>query len=335
MTGKGKGGKGRKQTNDDKAESESKKTKPEVEVKVEFADKSKEQANLKNDDDYEYETGSNEDREDEVADQGALKDGTKPPLETKTQESLAAVIVPSPAKQPTFELIDSDDDEASGDDSDDEDGAPKCYITLFRPEGKNVPTGFAIHMDGYADKVLADILFNTKSKNIANFKKFIGAVGRVVKPTNSEGNELKNPNGFAYRALLVLTDGEKPTETSVNQWYKDTFLPAFKKVVGTGLRDNQFPVPDKKVRVVKSWQEFLGLDDFKFVMKRFNVLRKKAGRKEISMDDYLVKSTEHLYSFFKVGTITKALVRQYNIPQALLDKKDVERLTKKKAKQTK
>ena len=146
-----------------KAESESKKTKPEVEVKAEFADKSKEQANLKNDD-YESETGSNEDREEEVADQGALEDGTKAPFETKTQESSAAVIVPSPSKQPTFNLIDSDDDVASGDDSDDEDGAPKCYITLFRPEGKNIPTGFAIHMDDMLTKSLQTFFQHQKQE---------------------------------------------------------------------------------------------------------------------------------------------------------------------------
>ena len=52
----------------------------------------------------------------------------------------------------------------------------------------------------------------------------------------------------------------------------------------------------------------------------------------MSMDDYLTKSKDHLYSFFKVGTMNKAMVRQYNIPQKFMDPVDVENLKKKKKK---
>ena len=335
---KGKGGRKRAGV-ENTHEGENKKVKVEKDEEVIQAQQPAKTGKPKNDEDYDSdsEDGVGEDEVEVNAGESTEKTEEITTTNTKTEASEkkpANVIVPSPKKKDSFDLVDSDEDDNSDDDSDEEAGAPKCYITLIVPDGKHTVKGFAIHMDGYADKVLADILFNNSSKNMGNFKKYIGFAGRVIKPTNSEGNEMKNPNGFPYRALLVVTNpsAENPTGAYVKQWYKDSFLPAFKKIVDSGLRDNQFPSPTKEVRVVKKWQEFLGLDDFKYVIKRFNFLRKKQGKKEMSMDDYLTKSKEHLYSFFKVGTMNKAMVRQYNIPQKFMDPVDVENLKKKKKK---
>ena len=60
--------------------------------------------------------------------------------------------------------------------------------------------------------------------------------------------------------------------------------------------------------------------------------RNKARKKCLWMTISLRTRNIFLYSFFKVGTMNKAIVHQYNIPQKLMDPVDVDNLKKKKKK---
>lgn len=155
--------------------------------------------------------------------------------EEETNKRSATVIEDSESpfgnKKKKFTLVDSDDDADNA--STASENRPSAYFVKIQPHGEDGINGFIMYMDGFADKKLGDLMFDTtKSKNISNFKEHIGCCQRVFFPHDDDGNLILNVNGHKYRAIAVLTKPGTPiTDDMCLTWYNEDFLPAFQEMV--------------------------------------------------------------------------------------------------------
>ena len=249
-------------------------------------------------------------------------------------ERKPTAVSPADEKKKHKFVLQESDDEDNEDTSPTEVSGPNGYYIRICPEGDGGISGFLFYMDGFGDKRLADLFYTTvKSKNITNFKKFIGCANRVINPIDDDGDHIMNINGHKYRAIAVVTGTSKeaPTEESIKEWHNDIFLPAFKQMVE--LRDNQWPVVNENMLVKESWLEVLGKDDFNYVYKRFTewqLENSKGPAKPFAK--WIKMKSANLYSVYKPGTLKKLTIKTLGLSKDMLseeDQKNFPTLTKK------
>ena len=231
-------------------------------------------------------------------------------------------------KTGNFKLVDSDEESDSEDDS-----GEKARFIIIKPNGKKVMHGFVMYMEGYSDKHLGNIMFG-KGKNDNNFKKALKLVRRVVHPLGVDGKELKNPREFPYRGIIVLAKpGTVITPEDCVNWYNNAFIGPFKKMTAGLLAGDKYPVPELTTNIRTNWTSAVPIAHMDFVLRHYSFMINEdkpigtSGRSALfNVTNYIKDGKDQLYSIFPEGSLTKKLVRTYNIAQKHMSKLDVDTL---------
>jgi hypothetical protein len=190
--------------------------------------------------------------------------------------------------------------------------------------------GFAITMDGWADRELAQPLYDRQNPIYAQALEFIDPVSLVFRGINSDGSVMMRTGTQNPVNLIIILPGTEAFEGAdpvvINSEYcktffEETLLPAM--LTYATFRDGAEPVwsDEHSYRTLRTWSNILSNADV-IRLIRLEMIGQNSTYNLPSVEFFFKMTQANIYACWGVGNVPPHIIAQHHLVAANLEQAD-------------
>jgi hypothetical protein len=194
--------------------------------------------------------------------------------------------------------------------------APLCRIHHVQPQVNERDQtagfhGFAITIDGYAERPVTATLYNRTDATSVEFLNNLAPIPRVLRMQNMDGTPMNNSAGYQMRALGFSIPQDMVAsvdEASLRTFVETVFIPAVVLLPDVETTPIMDPNPTGYT-VYRTWSDIIGVQDIRAVIQTEII----TGTAFANPNQWMHDSQENVYSMFPLGGITAEVARTFQL----------------------